>query len=1094
MALTLGFLYRESVSVEPGPSRISYVHPGRTTMSGVPVATIREPAQSAGVSYVHPRRKRSASNAAGHSNDRSTSPPEAEVNNGPEEDPDILLQDVVAMEIRTRKRVMELAAHHDRLSRMVATVTTHLTVHEAEPAPGLPLADLKSVGVPTERYAELAREYAHARARGGIGGAVRKSSLRPRIAEESALLLTRLKRLATAALRARIQAVAMRDATVTSLRQRRGAIENWMNARPLTYERLDDYRGATAAATVGHVMPYVPHTGWTADPSEDAPWALLPVSTQQGLLCVAGTPGLDYEQACSAVRTQVLEQMARSYPRRLIVTWIDPLGRGASAGAILELLEIDKDLMDAQVWSEADQIRLALRRITDRMAYLEQRCLKSRFADLDEYNQQAGVLAEPYHVVAVTGYPRNFNDESLARLAQIERPGQRLGITVHIATDPSVGAHLRVGTSHIYPEPLRLSFPGGADIHGEIPTPGHIVFGHAGRPHAAVWVSAVNTVVWTAARFRTFSDQAARRIVEGYATAAVEATNVQVDWEGLAAQTAANGSSQDGIRLPVGALGRGDRFDLELGKGLAQNLLIGGLPGSGKSTLMHTIITAAVSSYEPDEIELYLLDFKQGVEFQPYADAMLPHARVVAVQSERAFGLSVLRGLRAELDRRAELFRGPQGMGADSISAFRKRTNLTLSRILIVVDEFQVLFNANDQLAEECARLLDQIVRQGRAFGVHMILGTQTMRGDTMRYLSSTMDQIALRIVLKTSETDSELFLAPRNVAGARLTRPGEAIFNPDGGSPEGNLGFQVAMTSDDSRAAVLAQATRRAGGRGQSRQPIVFDGTRAVDVREDDRILELAQGAAVVDKRMLRLHVGSPVALGGSGAIDLWRRSNANVLVVNRDWNQVTGALLVALTTACLSGPPMPEITVVDCMGVDDDYGSLFAEFAQASAVRAYRRPRMASCLKDAAAEVETRIAADNYSAARRILVINGLQRSREFGDVDSYDPTPTLGHLRAVLRDGADVGVHVIISSDSYDSVVRRIGANLVELFGHRLIGPCSEQASHALVGSAAACGLSPVYSILFEPDESKFEQIRPFPVPEMSWLHSTLGSIGR
>ena len=41
-------------------------------------------------------------------------------------------------------------------------------------------------------------------------------------------------------------------------------------------------------------------------------------------------------------------------------------------------------------------------------------------------------------------------------------------------------------------------------------------------------------------------------------------------------------------------------------------------------------------------MEFYLVDFKKGVEFKCYAANRLPHARVVAIESDREFGLSVL--------------------------------------------------------------------------------------------------------------------------------------------------------------------------------------------------------------------------------------------------------------------------------------------------------------------------------------------------------------------------------------------------------------------------------------------------------------------
>ncbi len=72
--------------------------------------------------------------------------------------------------------------------------------------------------------------------------------------------------------------------------------------------------------------------------------------------------------------------------------------------------------------------------------------------------------------------------------------------------------------------------------------------------------------------------------------------------------------------------------------------------------------------YSPDEVELYLIDFKKGVEFKTYAQHALPHARVVAIESEREFGLSVLERLDAELRRRGDLFRDDERAGSGRLS------------------------------------------------------------------------------------------------------------------------------------------------------------------------------------------------------------------------------------------------------------------------------------------------------------------------------------------------------------------------------------------------------------------------------------------
>lgn len=667
--------------------------------------------------------------------------------------------------------------------------------------------------------------------------------------------------------------------------------------------RPDGYRGMeTVAALRERGLSPREHTRrWDVEPLPDRRDVRVPEVdiTKRSALFLPGRTDMTYQDACAGVRTMVLERLAHAMPRSVTLTWIDPVQQGLSAGPVLELLEIDKKLLGDAVWSEPDDIARVLRGVTDRMAYLNQRCLRGAYDDLDAYNAEAGTLAEPHHVVVVTGFPHKFTEDAVSRILTILESGAHLGVSLlvvadeyyrrHVVTSPGPAGYLAVEFRRIVDGPSNV-WPGWDRFLDH-----DIVVGESGSPW--VVVSAPVGSVFARCSWREPDDRTARLVVQGYGNASVEAEDVVVDSGHLVADEPGDRSSITALDVPVGVRGRGAEVPLRLGHGLAQNVLVGGLPGSGKSSLFHTLITNAVRRYSPDELELYLLDFKQGVEFQPYAGRGLPHARVVAVQSEREFGLSVLRGIRTEIDRRAELFRGPEGAGSDSLREYRERTGRPMPRILVVVDEFQVIFAEDDAVAHECASLLDQVVRQGRAFGIHTVLGTQTLRGQgTLGLLRGTLDQIAVRVVLKSSEADARLFLADDNPAGAALTRPGQAILNADGGSKEGNVEFQVALTSDEARDAAIDEARRRADARGDQRRPFVFDGTRRVDIREDPHVHALATGRLARDPRVVRVHLGLSVAIGGSGGVELRRDGAAHLLIVERDVDVAAGALTSGL------------------------------------------------------------------------------------------------------------------------------------------------------------------------------------------------------
>ncbi len=85
------------------------------------------------------------------------------------------------------------------------------------------------------------------------------------------------------------------------------------------------------------------------------------------------------------------------------------------------------------------------------------------------------------------------------------------------------------------------------------------------------------------------------------------------------------------LRVAIGRTGATKLQHLELGRGTCQHALVAGKTGSGKSTLFHVIVTNLSLWCSPEQVEFYLVDFKKGVEFKPYATHRLPHARVVAI-------------------------------------------------------------------------------------------------------------------------------------------------------------------------------------------------------------------------------------------------------------------------------------------------------------------------------------------------------------------------------------------------------------------------------------------------------------------------------
>lgn len=236
----------------------------------------------------------------------------------------------------------------------------------------------------------------------------------------------------------------------------------------------------------------------------------------------------------------------------------------------------------------------------------------------------------------------------------------------------------------------------------------------------------------------------------------------------------------------------------------AHNILISGAAGKGKSNLLEVMIHSLCTRYNPDELELYLLDFKDGLTFKPYAhnstESWLPHAKVLCLETERDIGAAILNDLEKERQRRAFMFRS-SGNGIHDYQSYRQQyPNQKLPRIVLVIDEYQKLFDINDDISSEASFLLENLVRQGRACAIHVILASQSITG-TVGLLGKEeriYAQFPVRIALQNTVTESFSIFGTGNDAASKLQIRGEAIINTQYGNIDANQKFTVAYANPD--------------------------------------------------------------------------------------------------------------------------------------------------------------------------------------------------------------------------------------------------------------------------------------------------------
>ncbi len=772
---------------------------------------------------------------------------------------------------------------------------------------------------------------------------------------------------------------------------------------------------------------------------------------------------------------------------RIRLTLYDPVGIGQTFAGFMHLADHEEAGVLERVWTEPRHLEQKLADITEHMEKVIQTYLRNEYATIDEYNQAAGQIAEPYHILVLTDFPEGISEAAARRLASILASGPRCGVFACVLHDPA--RDLPQVLQDIDWKPHRIRLSGSKDGWSILsPALGDFSFAPDTPP----------------------ADELLTAIVTRYGEACAGANSVEVPFDLVAPEKDDmwTRSSAVDLRVALGQSGATRFQELRLGRGTTQHALIAGRTGSGKSTLLHVLITNLAMWYSPEEVEFYLVDFKKGVEFQTYAIHKLPHAQVIAIESDREFGLSVLRRLDRELRRRGDLFRDA---AVQDLPGWRSHSTDPMPRVLLIVDEFQEFFVNDDALAQEASLLLDRLVRQGRAFGMHVLMGSQTLDG-AFSLARSTLGQMGVRVALQCSESDSYLILSDDNPAARLLRRPGDAIYNDAGGKIEGNSPFQVVWLDDRDRDMALNEigkidAEKNAG---IERSQFVFRGNVPSVLSTDRGISALvADGKGDATTVDLGIVLGDPIAIKGQTSFQLQPRTGCNAMLVGQNPDAanaiMTASLLQAAATLEPTDSPDSEglmVWIFDGSPPDAIYAGRLTAFAndlphQITRVTARNADTELQRLGEILAS-----RSDGVRQDRATILLLGLEPNRissirpaeddfSFSMDENAAATPDRV-LADVLREGPVVGIHSMLWFDGLNNVNRGLSRASQREFGIKILFQMSANDSGQLIDSTAAADLGPGRAILHREETGVIEKFRPWAMPDDEWLATVAMSI--
>ncbi len=493
-------------------------------------------------------------------------------------------------------------------------------------------------------------------------------------------------------------------------------------------------------------------------------------SFREGVSAVIRHNGSD--QVRDLLKDMVLKTLM-SYPAgKVVATMIDPKGLGGSFAG-LGRLGGDKNawMRDTKIWSEEKEIEAAMSRFRE---------TAENWIQIYGQDKDALMQKEQLKILAIMDFPQHFTERALDSLWAVIRNCRTTGTIIFIISERGEF------------ERLMLEAPDNREdfrkcvMLDQIEDRNDFIVNQYSRYHISLQGFGsvrkyANTII------NTLTKEA-----ESYQPPVIPFSALyKKDMLDSNYWFTENPRS---FSVPIGYHSFNAPMSLTFGavNDTRQNVLIEGMPRSGKTNLLHNIILGGLLGYSPQYLQFYLIDFKDGVEFREYADYLLPGIRVIAVDAQREFALSILEDLAEEMTRRNNEF---GRLSANDIESYNQRVDSAdiMPRLVLIFDEVTALFGREDSVSKACLEHLLRIQTKGGNVGIHTILATQDY--DQCKGIDLERDFSLAKLRIVTFGREDATCSILKSTDGMAIGRIGSALFNDNGGEAANNRYLRVATS-----------------------------------------------------------------------------------------------------------------------------------------------------------------------------------------------------------------------------------------------------------------------------------------------------------
>lgn len=523
--------------------------------------------------------------------------------------------------------------------------------------------------------------------------------------------------------------------------------------------------------------------------------------------------------------------------------------------------------------------------------------------------------------------------------------------------------------------------------------------------------------------------------------------------------------------------------------GTAQHALLSGITGSGKSALLRTLIVGAMMKYSPQNVNFYLIDFKEGVEFESFSRYKLPWIKVIALNTQRIFALEILEYIKAEFEHRAEIM---AQKGVNNISMI---TDEVFPRIILVFDEIQELLRADDEITEKCVQILATLVSEGRAMNVNVIIASQNFA--VCNGIKDIKTNMAIRIAFPGAPESTKEIMG-EDFDGSQLEQGGKGYgaINEASGEKGRTSFFSGGYLAPEELMGILAmfEATM-ANRRAETRIMSVH-----IERDRENKFNRFIRNSEVIPNRIAsryEMMLGDEFIINRRREYYISLEKGENMAVIGKSEKTARSIFCCAVLSA-LYGELASDaekiknelVRLIDLSDEDEENSDYFA-FMHSLFPRQISRvglSKSAEMINDTYSLLEDRVNGVKPSAERLFLMIFGIDSITPLRREKAAEGTLTLKHkLYRILQDGPEHGINCIVWSRSF-SIFKDIFEDeiLDNDISKRIYFGDNQQEANELTSFDENVKKLGEKTVLFkDTDKTTASTFRVFELPDRSWI---------